>query len=151
MIVPEMPKDRRKKSVWLGPFVLSFDNDRCFSRFEALCYWLLQYLIDFQSNCFTKENARKYYALTWAAPCISVLWCVVYSSRYGKELFLIFRLIIVKYETALLLEWMLVFVLLFLRFALRVWLFSLAGPIKLSSSLDGTWMAQSCCRDIRRL
>ena len=47
----------------------------------------------------------------------SVLWCVVYSSRYGKKLFLIFRLIIVKYETALLLEWMLAFVLLFLRFA----------------------------------
>lgn len=125
-----MSKDRRNKSVWLGPFVLSFDNYRCFSRFEALCYWRLQYLINFQSNCFTKENARKYSAWTRAAPCISVLWCVVYSSRYGKELFLIFRLIIVKYQN--------VFVLLFLRFTLRVWLFSLAGPIELSSSLDGT-------------
>lgn len=94
-----MSKDRRNKSVWLGPFVLSFDNYRCFSRFEALCYWRLQYLINhFQSNWFTKENARSYYAWTRAAPCISVLWCVVYSSRYGKELFLIFRLIIVKYE-----------------------------------------------------
>lgn len=30
-----MSKDRRNKSVWLGPFVLSFDNYRCFSRFEA--------------------------------------------------------------------------------------------------------------------
>lgn len=40
-----MSKDRRNKSVWLGPFVLSFDNYRCFSRFEALCYWRLQYLI----------------------------------------------------------------------------------------------------------
>ena len=70
MIVPQMSKDRRKKSVCLGPFVLSFDNYRCFSRFEALFYWLLQYLIDFQSNCFTKENARKHYAWTWAAPSI---------------------------------------------------------------------------------
>lgn len=96
--MPQMSKDRRNKSVWLGPFVLSFDNYRCFSRFEALCYWRLQYLINFQSNFFTKENARRYYAWTRAAPCISVLWCVVYSSRYGKELFLIFRLIIVKYE-----------------------------------------------------